>query len=72
MGAVGGGGRKMSIVGSGTTMGMVADEKSLTMGMTDKEIDERVSFPRVFVVPLTQGTNCYCVTRRSRELWKWK
>ena len=68
MGAVGGGGRKMSIVGSGTTMGMAADEKSLTMGMTDKEIDERVSFPHVFVVPLIQGTNCYCVTRRSREL----
>jgi len=40
--AMGGGGKRMSFA----PIGMGADEKtnSLTMGMTDKEIDERVSF----------------------------
>jgi kinesin family protein 22 len=40
MGAMGGGGKRMSFVGTG--MGTDEKSNSLTMGLTDKEIDERV------------------------------
>lgn len=37
----GGGGKRMSYAGAG---GVVEEKSSLTMGLTDKEIDERVGF----------------------------
>jgi hypothetical protein len=53
--ALGGGGKRMSFA----PMGMGADEKtnSLTMGMTDKEIDERVGF-RIFFYCSSHDTDC--------------
>jgi hypothetical protein len=56
--AMGGGGKRMSFA----PMGMGADEKtnSLTMGMTDKEIDERVGF-RLFSRCSSYDANCSSV-----------
>jgi hypothetical protein len=53
----------MSFVGPG----MGADEKSnsLTMGLTDKEIDERVRFS--FSCCLDAMLNTRCLTRRLRK-----
>jgi hypothetical protein len=49
-GGGGGGGKRMSFIGMG--MGMGADEKSnsLTMGLTDKEIDERACFSHLVIL----------------------